>query len=333
MIGLPKSGATRRWVALALIAAATLLGTASPHAQERIRFDAINLTTIADVMGDTTTPDTVQVTGVLTMPAGAAGPVPAMIIVPDATGLDDGGRVAYWSQFLNDMGVATFVIESFRSRGHEKSQAGQRIVTPDMQIADAFAALEVLAADPRIDGRRIGIMGSGAGGSVAVHTAFNQLHRTLGKGRHKFAVHIGLYPACDAQWQLLDPTDGPIHFILAGEGRLHLAERCENYAKRIGTAGGKVTTAVFPRAFYGFDSEWDRTNVGGLSSLNKCFFRITDKGVLVEVNGKLSTDTLEGRNAIAKQCTSFGALVSGNAGIRDAAAEKVREYVNTALLR
>ena len=326
-------GQIRRCLARAAVAAAVLLGSVSAYAQERLSFDSTNLRTIADVLGGGNAAGTIQVMGVLTMPAGAAGPVPAMIIVPDATGLDDGGRVAYWSKLLNEMGVATFVIESFRSRGREKSQAGQRIVTPDMRIADAFGALEVLEADPRIDGQRIGIMGSGAGGSVAVHTAFNQLHRTLGKGRHKFAVHIGLYPACDAQWQLLDPTDGPVHFILAGEGQLHLAERCENYAKRIGTAGGNVTTAVFPRAFYGFDSEWGRTNVGGLSSLNKCFFRITDKGVLVEVNGKLSTDTLEGRNAIAKQCTSFGALVSGNAGIRDAAAEKVREYVNASLLR
>ncbi len=134
-----------------------------------------------------------------------------------------------------------------------------------------------------------------------MNTAFKQTRRALTQRNRRFAVHIALYPACDAQWQLIDPAGAPIHFILAGRGRLHLADRCEGYAERIVTAGGTATSTTDPQAFYGFDSNWGRRSVGGLSSLNRCFFRITDEGVLVEVNHSWSTDTLDDRNEIVRQ--------------------------------
>ena len=306
---------------------------ASAVAAERVSVNSVALTTIADVLGGRTVSATEPVTGTLTLPENAAGPVPMMIVVADATGMDDSGRIAFWSDVLQGMGVATFVPESFAARGVEPSEGAQREVTPDMRVADAFAALMHFAADPRIDADRIGIIGIGAGGTVAVNTAFKQPQRALTQRNRSFAVHIALYPACDAQWQLIDPVGAPIHFILAGRGQLHLADRCEGYSERIVTAGGTATTTTYPQAFYGFDSNWGRRSVGGLSSLNRCFFRITDEGVLVEVNHNWSTDTLDGRNEIVRQCTSFGAIVEQNHRLRDNAADEVRQRVTASLLR
>lgn len=319
------------WLAAAALTVAVVLPAA---ANEGVQLKSTALTTIADVMGGKSVSDTVPVTGTLIMPPGAgSSPVPAMIIVPDATSLDDGGRVDYWAQVMLGMGVAVFIPDSFGSRGVEKSENAQRTVTPDMRIADAFAALMALGADPRIDHNRIGIMGSGAGGSVAVHTAFGPVQRALTQRNRRFRVHIALYPACDAQWQIIDPTGAPIHFLLAGQSKLHSAERCQIYAERIGTAGGTVTTATYPQAFYGFDSDWERKNIGGLSSLNKCLFRITDAGNLVEVNSGVSSGTAEGRNEITKTCTTYGAVVSKNNAVRESATERVRHFVTESLLR
>jgi dienelactone hydrolase len=319
---------------LACAAAVTLavVGT-SAVAAERVQVNSVALTTIADVLGGRSVSTTEAVTGTLTMPATAAGPVPLMVVVADATGMDDSGRVEFWSGLLLGMGVATFVPDSFASRGVEKSELAQREVTPDMRVADAFASLMHFAADPRIDADRIGILGIGAGGTVAVNTAFKQPQRALTQRNRRFALHIALYPACDAQWQLIDPVGSPLHFILAGRGQLHLANRCEGYVERIVTAGGTATATTHPQGFYGFDSNWGRRSVGGLSSLNRCFFRITDEGVLVEVNHNWSTDTLEGRNEIVRQCTSFGAIVEANHRLRDNAADEVRQRVTASLLR
>jgi dienelactone hydrolase len=62
-------------------------------------------------------------------------------------------------------------------------------------IADAYAALRLLADHPRIDPSRIAIAGFSYGGEVAHLTAFEELRAALDPGKARFAAHVAYYPA------------------------------------------------------------------------------------------------------------------------------------------
>ena len=62
-------------------------------------------------------------------------------------------------------------------------------------VADAYAALDMLARHPRIDADRIAIVGFSFGGEVAHLTAFERrAHRVLAPGQRRFAAHVAYYP-------------------------------------------------------------------------------------------------------------------------------------------
>jgi dienelactone hydrolase len=60
-------------------------------------------------------------------------------------------------------------------------------------IADAFAALKLLAAHPKIDPKRISIAGFSFGGDIAHITSFERTRAVMSR-EHRFAAHIAFYP-------------------------------------------------------------------------------------------------------------------------------------------
>jgi dienelactone hydrolase len=62
-------------------------------------------------------------------------------------------------------------------------------------VADAYAALRLLAVHPRIDPSRVAIVGFSSGGEVAHLAAFERLRAALDPGQARFAAHVAYYPA------------------------------------------------------------------------------------------------------------------------------------------
>ena len=86
-------------------------------------------------------------------------PMPAMVILPGSGGIKP-GREHEYAMFLNDMGIAAFVIEYYLPRGLDDDVAyliRTGSVTEFDLISDAYAALTLLASHPAIDGGRIGV--------------------------------------------------------------------------------------------------------------------------------------------------------------------------------
>src|SRR5947207_15404780 len=57
----------------------------------------------------------VTIAGELRLPRGATGRVPAVILQHGSGGVGPGPE--FWARYLNDMGVASFVVDSFSGRG------------------------------------------------------------------------------------------------------------------------------------------------------------------------------------------------------------------------
>ena len=96
--------------------------------------------------------------GTLFMPeaATAADPVPAVILLHGASGVQQARELTYGGQFAA-LGVAALVIDAFAARRDRGAGFTERLVqvTESMVLADAYAGLRWLAAKPEIDGARI----------------------------------------------------------------------------------------------------------------------------------------------------------------------------------
>jgi dienelactone hydrolase len=97
---------------------------------------------------------------------------------------------------LRKAGFATLTYDSFAARGTSgialaRSGPGY---WPSV-VADAYAALRLLAQNPRIDAGRIAIVGFSSGGEVAHLTALTQLRAAFDPGPARFAAHVAYYPA------------------------------------------------------------------------------------------------------------------------------------------
>jgi dienelactone hydrolase len=121
-------------------------------------------------------------------PAGSTAPKgPAVLILHGSGGVD--GRGAFHAKALQDAGIATLEITMFPPGGRPK--AG-----PKANMPHAAAALTWLAAQPPVDGQRLGVMGFSWGGYMSVLMASELVQERLGKDVPTPAAFAPFYPTC-----------------------------------------------------------------------------------------------------------------------------------------
>src|SRR6266566_2689869 len=104
------------------------------------------------IQGTTTVPTTV-IFGELTLPRGASGRIPAVVLLHGSHGV--GNNMPFWRTELTGIGVATFIVDSFTGRGVQETATDQSRVTTAAMVVDAYRALTLLATHPAIDPERI----------------------------------------------------------------------------------------------------------------------------------------------------------------------------------
>jgi len=116
--------------------------------------------------------------GTLVLPKKATGPVPAMVIAHGSAGVSH-EREFWWADHLNDIGVAAFVVDSFTPRNIRETATDQTQLSTAANVADALAALRLLATHPQVDKQRIGVIGFSKGGQVALYTTLEPFRRAV----------------------------------------------------------------------------------------------------------------------------------------------------------
>ena len=197
---------------------------------------------------------TVTLRASLSFPDEARDRYPAVVIVHSVAGYIDSNEGQYAAE-LRKAGFATLTYDSFAARGSTGvalARSGPGLWPSG--VADAYAALRLLAAHPRIDASRIAIVGFSYGGEVAHLTAFAGLRAALDPGQARFAAHVAYYPAgvFGAIAERSAYTGSPVLMLLGEKDDNLPVAKVEGYLAYARAAGvpAPIERVTYPGAYH-----------------------------------------------------------------------------------
>ena len=232
----------KRWWWMALMGVASLA-----HAQTDVRFDSLDRRDGAPVA--------------LTaqwFAAPGTEPAAAIVLLHGCSGMFDrqgrlDPRMREYSAMLNAAGVHALVVDSLTPRGERElctQRTGTRAVTMTNRRRDALAALQWLAAQPRVDAKRLGLLGWSNGGSTVL-AATNQHHPEVAKAVVTPAVAVAFYPGCEADLKRGFEARMPLLLLLGEADDWTPAQPCRDLAAK--ADGIKPELEAYAGAYHGFD--------------------------------------------------------------------------------
>ncbi len=263
--------------------------------------------------------------GDLKLPKKATAPVPAMIVVHGSSGVSH-DREFWWADHLNDMGVAAFVVDSFTPRNIRETSTDQTQLSTAANVADALAALRLLATHPKLDKQRIGVIGFSKGGQVALYTALEPFRRAVTDDQTRFAAHVPLYPYCNDWYVSEHITGAPMLMLLGGRDDYTPPGPCQEYAQWFKSKGAEVDVIVYANAYHGFDSLRSPIHAKNVVTGRGCNARVDlDRfAVTIRATGENITRSVA---TYARGCVGRGAMVGGDSEGRRKSPEDVKAFL------
>jgi dienelactone hydrolase len=266
------------------------------------------------------------VAGVLRVPTSSAERLPAVVLVHGSAGA--AGNIDYWSQKLNDFGIATFAIDYFSGRGIVETRDDQAQLGNVAPILDAYNALTLLAANPRIDPDRIAIMGFSRGARVAMYASLTRFQRMYAPTGPRFAAYVAFYMQCNTRYiGDEEVSDKPIRFFHGASDDWNSSAACRAYADRLRRAGRDVQLTEYTGAYHMFDNPL----LGQAPELlptaivsSRCTRIEETPGVVINLETKE-------RFSFSDACVTRGPHVAYNRVALEASTQAVKEFFGTAL--
>lgn len=280
-------------------------------------------------------PATAQGELVLPTNAPSEAKLPAVVLVHGSGGIYP-EQISFWAKLLNEQGIAAFVIDVYGPRGVKETGEDQSRVPFAADTADAFAALGMLASHPRIDPKRIAVMGFSRGGITAVRSGVVRIIDGAAPTGLRFAAHVALYSggcagstSVTAKVGVFSPE--PMLFVHGDADDYTYMSDCRSYAQRIAGAGTPTELVVLPGARHKFDvNNGRRINLPFNPKTKEACpleFDIADLKYRDRRNGEpLSQDKVQ---AIGRDlCVDKGATMEGDRKARDTAGKAVVDFLN-----
>lgn len=313
--------------ALLLCCWATTSQAQSGDIAAHVEVHAIPSLTLSDTQVLTGSKDGKPVTvgGVLRL-AQAGGRQPVVVLIHGSSGI--GPNIEMWERIFNAMGIATFAVDGFTGRGIVSTSRDQSQLGRLNLIIDAYGALSVLAHHPRIDSKRIVLMGFSRGGQATLYAAMRRLHRLWNTSGARFQAYIPFYPDCMTRYRDETDVDAPIREFHGAADDYDPPQKCEAYVERLRKAGNDVAMTVYPDAPHAFDLPLDMppTVAKGSQTVRACEIAEDEKGILIN----LATHS---EFTFKDACVQLGPHVGANAQAREAAIRDVRAYLSTLFSR
>ncbi len=297
---------------------------------ERIEFTSANPFSFFHVITDLENQEPQNVFGILRLPVGVEHKnLPLVIGAAGSLGWSEHNYEYF--QMYRDMGIATFELKSFASRGVTSTVGEQVSVTTAMMVLDAYRALEVLSKDARIDGDRVAITGWSLGGGVTLFSAWQPLKRAISEN-FSFAAHLAFYPPCFIMPEIMDFTDAPIHILIGDLDNWTPAAACEELVPMMQSNGVNVDITVYENSHHSFDRSAPPVIDEHGYSFTDCRFTMNEDGVVLMnfMNIPMTRPILQ-KIGLAF-CAERGPTYGGNPDSRKASFEFARQFMTTHLL-
>lgn len=253
---------------------------------ETLTVPSLTLTDEQFLQGDTTQGVVVMLTGQLRFPNWDER-LPAVVLLHGSDGQHSGSAVG-WREFLNNMGIATFRLDSFGGRDLHQIAMDQSRLSLFAQVYDAYRAVDVLAVHPRIDPSRIAVMGFGRGGFASLYTSMRRFQDLYGPTGARIAAHLPFYPPCGIQLVgELDIADAPIREFHGDADDWTPAAPCREYIAQLRATGKDVIMTEYS-ALHSFDDPSTPPGyvIHKAQTMRKCQRREEDGKILNIETGK-----------------------------------------------
>ncbi|HUI94519.1 MAG TPA: dienelactone hydrolase family protein [Xanthobacteraceae bacterium] len=247
-------------------------------------FESLTLTDQQFLTGDRNG-KVVTLAGELQLPQGASGRLPAVILAHGSGGVGAGPE--FWAKFLNEMGIASFVIDSLSGRGLVDVNTDQALLGRLNMVLDTYRAYDAIVAHPRIDPARIVAMGFSRGGQAVLNASFLRFQETWRPGI-RFAAYIPLYAPCSiAIIRDTDVSAVPIRQFHGAADDYVPVDSCRSYYERLRAAGKDAELTVLPDAHHAFDNPLGPktpTVLKGAQTFRACNLKEEPLGVIINAD-------------------------------------------------
>jgi dienelactone hydrolase len=160
-----------------------------------------------------------------------------------------------WSKELNEIGIATFAVDSFSGRGIIETITDQTRLGRLNMIIDAYRALDLLSRHRQIDATRIAVMGFSRGGQSSLYSSLIRFQKMHGPaGGLEFAAHIGFYAPCGTTYRGDDAVAKPVRLLHGTADDYVPIGPCRSYVDRLSKSGKDIRLIEYPHAHHVFDA-------------------------------------------------------------------------------
>lgn len=312
-------------LACGVAGAAMAEGSAWPGRIEIVPVTSQTVSLEAFLKGEKTGPE-VLLGGELRLPLGATGKVPAVVLIHGSGGIGSGPDM--WAHVLNEAGIAAFILDAFSGRHIVSTVADQDQLNSLSMTVDAYRALDVLAADPRIRADRIAVWGFSKGAVPAVYSAVERFRKSFGS-ENRFAAHVGFYTPCNVTYDDEKVGAAPIRLYHGSSDDYVNPAACRDLAPRWKAAGADVALREYPDSQHAFDTPTLPTlvSVPTAQSTRNCRIKEGPGGTLL--------DAQSGQVYSIKSdpCVAVGAHVGHNPVAAEAVRADVMGFLKATLLK
>jgi dienelactone hydrolase len=254
----------------------------------------------------------VTLSGELLFPEGA-GPFPAIVLAHGCEGNRNVEPV--WGPYLRKAGYATFNIDSLRGRGLNEVCTQPFALSPLQRVPDSYGALRLLAAHPKIDAKRVALMGFSHGGIVTMlaSTAWGK-EKFAPDGQPSFRAFFPFYPYCNTIFPERNRVSAPVRIHTGGADDWTPAKPCGELAASLKAAGQDVGISIYPGAYHSFDQPRDTIFLPNVVNAADCYAKMPS------ILGPLAPESLA-------NCVRKGATI----GNSPSAAEQARNNLRAQL--
>ena len=318
---------TKKYLLLSLCLVTTNL--LSQFSIEKITFNSANPFSLNDIISNLKNQDKQEVYGTLIIPDSThLEKIPLIIGVAGSYGW--GEHHFQYLEMFRQMGIATFELNSFKSRNITSTVGSQTEITMAAMILDAYRALEVLSSHPKIDKEKISIVGWSLGGGVTLFSGWLPVKNAINKELN-FASHLAFYPPCFIDPENTDFTKSPIHIFIGELDNWTPARPCEDLASKL-KPNTNINVTVFESSYHSFDTDLKVHKNENAYNFSDCMFKLTPEGhVLMNyLNIPMSNPFLQ--KIGFSFCVTRGVFSGGNPEARKKSFPLAKSFMKRTLL-